>query len=492
MKILLVQPEWKAAGIGFRLAAMPEPLALEQLAGWLPDWDVEILDLRVEDDLPGTLERFQPDIVGVTALTTEVYSARAVLERVKAFDPTVVTVVGGHHASLLPADFYYPYVDAIVLGEGEVVFRDLVRKVDGGEELTAVPGLVVRVGDQFVKVPGTVEAIDLSSSPFPSRDLVRKYRDEYYFLFDKPDTAMATSRGCPYTCNFCSVWRLNDRRVRQMDAERVVRELQRVETEHVTFVDDIFLLNGRRDGKIADLVRSEGIDLRYSCEARTDSIARNPDLVAKWVDRGLYAVLLGLEGATNGRLQSVNKGNTLNNNDRAIEILKAHGLVIWGAFIVDPDFDRDDFKRLREYVAEKEITHTQFTVLTPLPGTQLYEERHAELLTDDYTAYDTMHAVLPTRLPREDFYYEYSQLYKQIDIRPYLDLMHAGRLTIENIRQGRGILGQMQDHTAFFEGDPVLGVTGGKNRRRARSNQTGELFGERPIRMREAGCGHPG
>jgi radical SAM superfamily enzyme YgiQ (UPF0313 family) len=465
MKILLVQPEWKAEGIGFRLAAMPEPLALEILAAWLTDDDVRILDLRIDNDLIGTLEKFDPDIVACTALTTEVYNARDVLRRTKEFDPRIVTVAGGHHCSLLPQDFCLPYVDVLVIGEGEISFQKLVRAVERGESLVSIPGLIVQLGNgEFQRADGKAELPVLDASPLPRRDLCRDYRDEYYFLFDKPDAAIATSRGCPYTCNFCSVWTFNDRLVRSMSAGRVVDELKSIDTEHVTFLDDIFFLNGRRDARIADMIRAEGIDLRYSCEARTDSIASDVDLVKKWVDVGLYAVLLGLEGATDGALNSVNKRNTVNNNDRAIEVLKDLGVIIWGAFIVDPDFDRDDFRRLRDYVSEKEITHTQFTILTPLPGTQLYEERYDELLTDDYDSYDTLHSVLPTRLPREEFYYEYSQLYSQVDVRPYLDLMHAGKLTIENLRQGREILDQMQDYKGFFPGDPILGGRGGKGR----------------------------
>jgi radical SAM superfamily enzyme YgiQ (UPF0313 family) len=160
-----------------------------------------------------------------------------------------------------------------------------------------------------------------------------------------------------------------------MTAGRVMDEIRIVDTDHITFVDDNFLMNAKRESEIADLVKAEGLDLSFSMEARTDSIAKRPDLVEKWVDIGLYAMLLGLEGATEEALANVNKANALATNDEAIRILKDNGVIIWGAFIVDPQWDEDDFKRLRDYVNEKEITHTQFTVLTPLVGTQLYRQR---------------------------------------------------------------------------------------------------------------------
>ncbi len=138
-------------------------------------------------------------------------------------------------------------------------------------------------------------------------------------------------------------------------------------------------------------------------ECRTDSIVRHPELVEQWAGLGLSCVLLGLEGPSNGMLKKVNKRNTVQVNNEAVRILQANGISVWGAFLVDTDFTADDFQALRDYVTEMEITHTQFTVLTPLPGTQLYREKASELLTRDYTRFDALHAVVPTRLPHEEF-----------------------------------------------------------------------------------------
>ena len=262
--------------------------------------------------------------------------------------------------------------------------------------------------------------------PLPRRDLTAACRKDYFFLFDQPDSSIVTGRGCPYRCNFCSVWEFYGGRTRQMSPLRVMEEIVVVTTDHITFVDDNFLMNYKRESSIADLIRAHGIRKRYSMECRTDSIAKHPELVTRWVDVGLYAVLLGLEGSDT-TLKSVNKKNSLKVNDEAIRILKDNGVIIWGAFIVDPQWDEDDFKRLREYVDAKEITHTQFTVLTPLPGTELYRQHHSELLTYDYTCYDTLHAVTPTKLPREQFYELYASLYKQDRPGPVLRTGQPGQ-----------------------------------------------------------------
>ena len=460
MRILLIQPDYEIAGFGFRLAAMPEPLHLEILAGTAGDHETRILDMRIDANLLRMMEEFQPDLVGVTALTTEVYAARDILMAVKKFSDEIFTVVGGHHCTLMPEDFYIPQVDAIALGDGELVFPELVRAVRSRQGLADVPNLVWRNRDgRFMRNPrvrATSKTMD--DLVLPRRDLVAEYRSEYFFLFDKPDSSVATSRGCPYRCSFCSVHEFHEGRTSQMSAARVMEEIRPVETNHITFVDDNFLMNYRRENELADLIKAEGMTRSFSMEARTDSIARRPELVEKWVDVGLYAMLLGLEGASDEALTNVNKTNKLATNDEAIRILKDNGVIIWGAFIVDPMWTADDFKTLRDYVNEKEITHTQFTVLTPLVGTQLYRERFNDLLTYDYTCYDTLHAVTPTRMPRPEFYKHFADLYKQTDVGPYYDLVREAKLTIEDCRRGKRMLDAMSHWEYYLDKDPVLGT----------------------------------
>jgi radical SAM superfamily enzyme YgiQ (UPF0313 family) len=444
--------------VGFRTVALPEPLHLEMVAAMVPQHDVRILDMRLDDNLEAVLKQFWPEMVAVTALTPEVSAAQSVLQRVKSFSAEIFTVVGGHHATLLPRDFFVAQVDAIAVGEAELMFAELALAVADRRGLEDVPSIIWQNRDgAFVRNHRSEDRINLASLPLPRRDLTESYRDEYFFLFDKPDTSVATSRGCPFRCKFCSVHEFYRGSINQMPPQRVVSEIGMVSTDHITIVDDNFLMNHKREDAIADLIRAEGIRKRFSMECRTDSIVRHPELVAKWVDIGLYAVLLGLEGGCDETLGNLNKSCTMDTNNQAIKILQDNGVIIWGAFIVDPDWTEDDFKRLGDYVRKKEITHTQFTVLTPLPGTQLYRDRHDDLLTDDYSCFDTLHAVLPTRLPREKFYQNFADLYRQRNIGPYYEMVQAGKLTIEDCRRGKMMLGALADWERYIEKDPILG-----------------------------------
>lgn len=465
MRILLVQPD-VGATVGFRTVALPEPLHLEMVAAMVPDHDVRILDMRLDPNLDAALRQFWPEMVAVTALTPEVYVAGQVLQQVKAFSSEIFTVIGGHHATLIPGDFFLPQVDAVAVGEAELMFGQLVEAVASRRGLQAIPNIFRRDRDgTFVRNALSESRVNLSELPLPRRDLTESYRDEYFFLFDKPDTSVATSRGCPFCCRFCSVHTFYHGTINQMTPERVLSEVLTIGTNHITLVDDNFLMNRRREDALAEQIKSTGLRKRFSMECRTDSIVNHPELVAKWVEVGLYAVLLGLEAGDEKMLKDIDKSCTVETNNRAIEILQDNGVIIWGAFIVDPDWTDDDFKRLGDYVSAKQITHTQFTILTPLPGTQLYQDRRDELLTEDYSCFDTLHAVLPTRLGREQFYQNFADLYHQRRIGPYYDLVQAGKLTVEDCRQGKRMLEQLSDWQQYIKNDPILGNAGGRQAR---------------------------
>ncbi len=467
MRVLLVQPPPPPDYIGFRRTALPEPLALEAIgAVACPNHDVRLLDMRLEDALDAALEDFQPDLVGITCLTTEVYNAQNLLARAKKALPGVFTVAGGHHVSLVPEDFQQPYVDAIVIGEGEGTFGELLQAVDGAggkprdDALGGIEGLAWRSGENEWVINAPRQLLkSLDDLPMPARRLAERYAGRYFFLFDQPHACIATSRGCPFHCNFCSVWKFYHRTCRYSSAERVVDEMEAVEPTAVSFVDDNFLANVKRAWKILELIKSRGVKKTIGMQARTDTISKHPDLIEAFREVGLETILIGFEAATQERLDAVAKGATVEQNERAMEILNRLGVHMWGAFIVDPDFTHEDFQALKKYRETQGVIYPQFTILTPLPGTDLYEEKRGDLVTHDYRLFDALHAVLPTRLPREEFYKEFASLYRPDNPELLYDWISSGRITIERARKARKILMELGDYRNFLKGEHDVGLT---------------------------------
>lgn len=411
MRVLLVQP---AIGghVGFARLTQVEPLALECLAGALADHEVRLVDLRLRDDLDEVLASFRPHVCGLScSYTVAVYSTLSCAMRIKGRLPECFVLVGGHHPSVLPEHFLHAAVDAVCIGEGEGVIQDVVRALDCGRDLTTVPGLCLNTLDGQLRTPRRAQVEDLDSLPVPRRSFARG-KDDYYFHFWRSLALVETTRGCPYRCAFCSVWRFYSGTTRTKSAARVLSEIAAVREEKILVTDDNFFADVERAYELADLVRRERFGKQFSVQVRADVVADHPDLVQAWYEAGMRHVFLGLEAVSDESLERLRKESSRGQADRALEIVRSYGDIgITGSFIVDPDFMPEDFARLADYVRTNTISSPTFTVLTPLPGTSLFRERVGDLVTGNCECFDLLHSVLPTRLEPQQFAGEFAGLY---------------------------------------------------------------------------------
>ena len=425
MRVLLVQPNQNRT-LGLQQLALVEPLGLEMLAGALRErHDVALLDLRLAPDaLPGALADVRPDVVGISStFTVDLHQTLAAARAVKANDPRTFVVVGGHHPSLNPADLNQPAVDAIVIGEGEFTMRELADGLAAHGDLSRVPGLVLNREGEQSSTGSRPQLQNLDQVPLPDRRLSRAQRRQYYLALTSPIASVETVRGCPYRCSFCTVWRFYQGRVRFKSPPRVLAELEAVEERDVLFTDDNFLARPRRAAVLAQLLRERGIRKHYVMQARSDTIVRHPEVIAQWRELGLEGIFIGFEKPDQRELEAVNKHNSVENNEQALAILCAQGIEPVTSFIVDPDYTHEEFATLRAYVDRLKLQLPAFTVLTPLPGTELFDQARAHLTTTNYELFDLAHAVLPTRLPTTDFYKELARLWGVAYPRWKIDLV---------------------------------------------------------------------
>jgi len=139
-------------------------------------------------------------------------------------------------------------------------------------------------------------------------------------------------------------------------------------------------------------------------------------------------------------------------NDRAIEIMHDNGIDIWGAFLVDPSWEERDFEGLIEYVKRKKIQFLQFTILTPLPGTQLYEETK-HLIKGGWEKFDFFHSVLPTKLPPERFYEQMANLYREtvMSFSQMKEMIRQGRIPRRGLQRAKAMLAQVTDPSSYLD-----------------------------------------
>ena len=439
--------------LGLEMLTFVEPLGMICVAACLEEAGhrCAVFDLRLDGEERG-MERcraFAPQVVGLQCnFTTERWRTLRLARRVKRELPEAFVVVGGHDASREPEWFIAAGIDAVAIGDGEEVMPPLVEALARGGDLRQAPGLLLNLNGTPHPTGCAPMRENLDSYALPARHLIAEYAPHYYINFRKPLALMETARGCPFKCNFCSVWKFHDSTFREKSAARVVAELQTIEAENLFVIDDIFWMDVRRSEEIARAIQAAGIRKYFTVQTRTDIICKFPHLVELWKGCGSLAIFLGLESITDEGLAAVNKKNTAENNRHALEILKDLGVGYTPNFIVDPAWDHEDFARLSEWISETGAYNSGFSILTPLPGTDLWDTAKQGVTTHDWEMYDIVHAVLPTKLPLDEFYAEYSRLWRHVlevryhhrgKARTYLQLgaaLATGKVGLGAVRKG--------------------------------------------------------
>lgn len=446
MNILLIKPPFNPNLI---TKAIYEPLELEYLAAAVPEHNVKILDMRLDKNLMSSLHIFKPDVACITAYSCDVKTAKRVLMEVKRHDNSIHTIVGGIHATLIPSDFEEPYIDAIFKGYADFSFKDYIRKLEEGEDVESIPNLGIRKNKQFIYTDNQPFDVDLNSLPFPARHLIRDYQKRYCNSFRLKMSLIMTSRGCPYKCTFCACWKLMNGKCATRDVNSIVEEMKSIPPEISTiyFSDDNTFVNIERAWELSKMLKENNIKKGIQMYARAQTIVKHPDLFRSLKESGLQYLTVGIESFKDEELVKVNKKTTVDQNNKAIGILKKLGINILAHLLVFPDYRVEDFNQLLQYVEEKNLFKPVFPVLTPLPGTELFKQTKNQLLIKDYDFYDFVHSPLPTRLSRKEFYHQLANLYKRsYSVKRYLKY----RFSLKKYQRGDYTYINKPDGATFF------------------------------------------
>lgn len=405
MKVLLVHPSCLMySDIYLRL----EPLGLELVAAAArrDGHDVRILDLQVFrwDDYFRLLDTWHPDAVGYglnyLANIPEVLDL-AVATRARL--PDSFLFAGGHSASFVSREILKHSegaLDCILRGEAEGTIATLLDAAEHDRGFVRhVAGAVTLDGDG--PSPQLIHSLDQLR---PARDLLARRRSYFIGTLD-PCASIEFTRGCPWDCSFCSAWTFYGRAYRQRSPETIADELAGIREPGVFIVDDVSFIHPEHGMAIGGEIERRGIRKRYYLETRADVLLRNKDVFRYWKRLGLSYIFLGLEALDENGLKLHRKRVTPGKNFEALEFARSLDINAAVNIIADPDWDEARFAAVREWaLSVPEIVHV--TVNTPYPGTESWITEPREITTADYRLFDVQHAVLPTRLPLEQFYRE--------------------------------------------------------------------------------------
>ena len=417
MKIMFVEPPkeyWLFMG-----EYLPPPLGILNLAAYLREHDdsleIEIVDCQAEriswHELKERIEQYQPNIVAPSSLATcNAYRGIRTIGMAKDIDPTITTIVGGQHYTQLAHESLelYPELDIVVRGEGEQTLLEVVRALQGKMSLSQVNGITFKHDGKIIVNPDRPLLDNLEVLPFPAYDLVDKYMKDYHFTLmagrNTPYAFIEASRGCPHDCNFCSQCTFWRGKWRSKSPKRIADEFEYCYDEFGTrlfwLTDDNFGL-GKRTSELCDEILNRGIadDIMWFMQARCDDIVSYQENFPKLRKAGLVQILAGVESHSPEILASFNKKITPSVSKDAMKILKMNDIFAQATLIIGARSDSHETLRgLRAYIRDLDPDLAIYMILTPFPGTKLYNEASANgwIENTNWAQYDMINAIMPT------------------------------------------------------------------------------------------------
>ncbi|MDD5072232.1 MAG: radical SAM protein [Candidatus Omnitrophica bacterium] len=377
--MILINPKSTKFGIFERYVPLSVPIGVGCLAAYLLQHGrkVEIIDEHIEplskELIDNALERVsRPYIFGISTLTACAKRSYDISNRIKTWYPDSVIVLGGIHPTVLAEEaLANRAVDFAVRGEAEKILLELYDAVKNNGDHSRIRGLSYKDGGKPVHNP-PADLPDLDDFPVFPYHLFEKYLGKYNFGF------IASSRGCPYDCIFCSQRAISGQKFRYVPEKTVIEEIglliNKYGQTHINFVDDNFTANKQRISRLCELMIKSGFHRKatFDCQTRADAV--DDEILTLLKKAGFRVVNYGLETASERLMVMLNKKETVAENIAAVKLAKKHDFKVSGTFIFGlPTETREERWQAYELAKKLDLDYVRFNNATPYPGTRLYE-----------------------------------------------------------------------------------------------------------------------
>ena len=372
MKILLVNPLTSNQPGFAKYSVFPYGILFLSAVLEKNKYDVEIYDNNVDDRIPEDFVSFNPDLIGFSVLTgRSIEDAINQSIRFKEILPKAKIVWGGVHPSLLPEQtIIEPYIDYVVVGEGEYTLLELVQCLENSNniKLEDIKGLLYKENHRiFRNEPRPFIKKSLDELPNPAWHLidVKKYSE----------ITLNTSRGCPFRCTFCYNRPFNKGRRSDFSAERIVSQIEHLQQKYgatsIKFYEDNFTVNRKRLREFCKLVISKKLKIKWNCESRVDLLEEDIALMAK---SGCTWVGLGVESGSPRMLAFLQKDIKLEDVKKTCELLAKYkiGPAIY-LMAGLPTETVEDFTMTLQLLKKLDFSNYEYMIYRPYPGTVLYD-----------------------------------------------------------------------------------------------------------------------
>jgi anaerobic magnesium-protoporphyrin IX monomethyl ester cyclase len=359
--------------------------------------DVDLIDLRA---LTGwqhfreELVKRQPDVCGLTMMSVDFNPVMQCVDLIKEVNPSIVTVVGGPHPTLVTDEVLAnEKIDYVITHEGEIAFPRLLAAVEAGE----------RPAERLIRG----EPPDLDSLPFSDHDFFLNEWRKWGYALDSPEApfvpelpppfvTIIAGRGCIYNCSYCQPAEriLFGRGVRRRSVANVIGELKHLRDKYhfasFMFHDDTLTEDQKWVSEFCQAYRAEGFTQPFFCQSRADIIVKHEDMVQLMAEAGLRGYFIGFESGSDRVLRFIRKGTTRAQNLEAARICRKYGIAVWANYMLGlPTETEEEIKETISMLKEIDPDYYSPAFYTPHPGSDLYDycQEHGLSLITDHDSY---------------------------------------------------------------------------------------------------------
>lgn len=361
--------------------------------------DIQLIDVDpTEIDVPGRVRAFNPDLVGLSFLTTEFDKARTLSRELKKTLHGVTLCCGGVHTTLDAENVLRLFdVDFCVVGEGEMTFLEVCKRIEAGGSYDDVKGICLLKNGQVTKNPPRELIEDLDSLPHPARDLIDF--SNIYLTFPgcikgkyTRSTAIMAGRGCNFNCAYCAAPKLHGRRYRLRSPQNIVQEIIHLKEAYgvkgILFQDSTLTSNRKWIISLCEEIIGRGVKFIWSCNTRVDCV--DIEMLRLMRKAGCIQAEYGVESGSPKILKVLNKRITPEKAISAFRMTESVGIRAGASFMLgNPDEEISDLEMTFDLAKRLNASYTVFFFTMPYPGTELWEIAGRRNLIPDNVEYGT-------------------------------------------------------------------------------------------------------
>jgi radical SAM superfamily enzyme YgiQ (UPF0313 family) len=407
-RILLIHPEETRNRFKFTGIVEDEPLEIEIIHTVCKEagYKTYIFDPdRTLENIHEVIAKFKPTVMYVNGVIKQLDYIKEYVNI--CYENNIKTIVGGIYAEYNYKNLYSDNLDYICRSYDPYVVVEIIKYIEGKrKKISDLNGLCYKKNNVWKE--NEITYFDINKLPRVDRTHFYKHKDSFCFMGLSPVSHVRSAYSCPSRCSFCYRSKMNCGMYITKDVTKFVEEINEIDCENIYIVDDNFLINRDYLNKFIKLIKEKKINKKFICFGRCDFIVNNKDIIKELKNIGFQIIMIGLEAATDNYLINYNKKINIDNNADCAMFLKEIGITMMAMMIVDLKFKHKDFIALYNWVKKYEVKYVIISILTPLPGSNMFDICKDKLITNDPKKWDYTHLVVkPDNISVKMFYFYY-------------------------------------------------------------------------------------